>query len=208
MEPAERPEARRTYPARPLPAMMAAADDSGRTADRRACMTVAKTDIDYRDAFLPTMEAMARDGVLLVSTDSLRRPNGMTVSWGTIGQIWSRHVFVVLVRPSRNTYRLLENTGDFTINVLPSELASALDYWGKVSGRDHDKWARTGLRPAPSRMVRSPIVEQGILHFECRVVHRHDLVPTNLVPELISAYYPSDDFHRVYYGEIVACYGA
>ncbi|MHB8992591.1 MAG: flavin reductase family protein, partial [Chloroflexota bacterium] len=66
----------------------------------------------------------------------------------------------------------------------------------------------TGLTPAPSRKARSPIVEQGILHYECRIVHRHDLVPTNIVPELIPAYYASGDHHRVYYGEILACYGA
>lgn len=167
-----------------------------------------KVDIDYRDAFLPTMEAMTRDGVLLVSMDSQGRPGGMTISWGTIGTIWGRQIFTVLVRPSRNSYRLLEITGDFTINVLPARLASALDYWGKHSGRDVNKWDRTGLTPAHSRKVRSPIVEQGILHYECRIVHRHDLVPTNIVPEIVPAYYASGDHHRVYYGEILACYGA
>lgn len=166
-----------------------------------------KVDIDFRDAFLPTMEAMSRDGVLLVSLDGRGHPGGMTFSWGTIGSIWGRQIFTILVRPSRNSYRLLENTGDFTVNVLPSELASALDYWGKNSGREVDKWAKTGLTPAPSRRVRSPIVEQGILHFECRIVHRHDLEPANLAPELIPAYYASGDHHRVYYGEILACYG-
>ncbi len=170
-------------------------------------MTATKVDIDYRDAFLPTMEAMTRDGVLLVSVDSSGRPGGMTFSWGTIGNIWGRHIFTALVRPSRNSYGLLEVTGDFTVNVLPSTLASALGYWGKVSGRTEDKWARTRLTPAPSRRVRSPIVEQGILHFECRIVHRHDLVPANVVPELVPAYYAEDDYHRVYYGEILACYG-
>lgn len=166
-----------------------------------------KIDIDYRDAFLPTIEAMARDGVLLVSVDSPGNSSGMTISWGTIGTIWGREIFTVLVRPSRNTYRLLEASGDFTINVLPAQLASALDFWGKNSGRNVNKWARTGLSPAHSRRVRSPIVEQGILHFECRIVHRHDLVPANIVPELIPAYYASGDHHRVYYGEILACYG-
>ena len=166
-----------------------------------------KVDIDYRDAFLPTMEAMSRDGVLLVSLDSRGRPGGMTFSWGTIGTIWGRQIFTLLVRPSRNSYRLLESTGDFTVNVLPAALGAAVDFWGKNSGRDVDKWARMGLTPTPSRRVRSPIVEQGILHFECRIINRHDLVPDNLAPELTPAYYASGDYHRVFYGEILACYG-
>lgn len=166
-----------------------------------------KTDIDYREAFLPTIEALLRDGALLVSTDEAGRPGGMTFTWATIGTIWGRPIFTVTVRPSRNSFRLLEATGDFTVNLLPRDMSGVLDSWGKASGRDVDKWARTGLRPVPARRVRSPIVEQGILHFECRIIHRHDLALENMAPELIPAYYASNDCHRVYHGEIVACYG-
>jgi len=166
-----------------------------------------KVDIDYREAFLPTMEALSRDGALLVSMDSSGKPGGMTFGWGTVGHIWGRNIFTVMVRPSRNSFKLLEATGDFTVNVLSAEWGKALDYWGKHSGRDVDKWAATGLSPAPSRRVKSPIVEQGVLHFECRIIHRHDLAPANLAPELVPAYYESDDYHRVYHGEILACYG-
>ncbi len=166
-----------------------------------------KTDLDYREAFLPTMEALLRDGVLLVSLDRTGKPGGMTFSWGAIGHIWGRPIFTIHVRPSRNSFELLEATGDFTVNVLPREMATALDFWGKHSGRDVDKWAGTGLRPAASRRVKSPIVEQGILHFECKVVHRHDVSRETMAPEIVTAYYPTDDYHRVYHGEIVACYG-
>jgi len=166
-----------------------------------------KRDIDYKDAFLPTMEALSRGGALVVSTDEDGRPSGMTIGWGSIGNVWWRPIFTVLVRPSRNTYRLIEATGEFTVNVLPAELKDALAYWGKVSGRDEDKWAKTGLKPAPSRLVRAPIVEQGILHFECKVVHRHDMIPSNLAPELASTYYSQGDYHRIYHGQILACYG-
>jgi flavin reductase (DIM6/NTAB) family NADH-FMN oxidoreductase RutF len=168
---------------------------------------VGKQDMDYREAFIPTMEALLRDGVLLVSVDGEGRPGGMTFSWATIGHIWGRPIFTILVRPSRNSFRLLEASSDFTVNVLHRSMAATLDYWGKHSGRDVDKWAETGLRPAPARRVVSPIVEQGILHFECRVVNRHDLVPASVTPEIVPAYYASDDYHRVYHGEILACYG-
>ena len=166
-----------------------------------------KVDIDYREAFLPAMEALSHSGALLVSLDEAGRPGGMTFGWGTIGSIWGRHIFSVFVRPSRNSFQLLEATGDFTVNILPAELAGALDYWGKHSGRDVNKWSKTGLRPVPARRVRSPIVEQGILHFECRVIHLQDLTPEGLAPELVTAYYDSERYHRIYFGEILACYG-
>lgn len=166
-----------------------------------------KTDLDYREAFLPTMEALLRDGALLVSRDSSGKPGGMTFSWGNIGHIWGRPIFTVLVRPSRHSYGLLEATGDFTVNVLARNMGPALDFWGKHSGREVDKWAATGLRPVASRRVASPIVEQGILHFECRIVHKHDLSPSEMAREIGPAYYASGDYHRVYHGEIVECYG-
>ncbi len=166
-----------------------------------------KQDMDYREAFLPTMEALLRDGALLVSVDHGGRSAGMTFSWATVGTIWGRPIFTVLVRPSRGSFALLEASGDFTVNVLPKEMGPVLDYWGKYSSRDVDKWAHTGLRPTPARRVASPIVEQGILHYECRIVHRHDLVPGNLAPQILTAYYASGDYHRAYYGEILACYG-
>lgn len=167
-----------------------------------------KRDIDYREAFSATMEALTHGGALLVSVDESGRSSGMTFGWGTIGRVWGRDIFTVFVRPSRHTFRLVESAGDFTVNILPAELGQALNHWGRVSGRTADKWAESGLRPAPARLVRSPIVEQGILHFECRVIHRHDMVPDNLLPDILPAYYPLGDFHRVYHGEIVACYGA
>lgn len=166
-----------------------------------------KTDLDYREAFLPTMEALLRDGVLLISLDRDRKPGGMTFSWGTIGHIWGRPIFTIMVRHSRNTFGLVEATQDFTVNVLPKSMAPALDFWGKHSGRDADKWAGSGLHPASSRRVASPIVKEGILHFECAVVHSHDLSPERMIPEMTAAYYSAGDYHRVYHGEIVACYG-
>jgi len=131
----------------------------------------------------------------------------MVIGWGSIGIIWGRAIFTAFVRPSRHTYSLMEATEDFTVNVMSPEFKQAVSFWGKASGRDQDKWAKTGLLPTPSRHLRSPIVEQGILHFECRTVHRHDLVPANLAPEIGHAFYASGDHHKVYYGQILACYG-
>lgn len=167
----------------------------------------AKYDLDYREAFLPTMEALLRDGALLVSIDRSGKPGGMTFGWGTIGTIWGRPIFSVLVRPTRHTFGLIEATDDFTVNILPRSMGEALDFWGKHSGRDVDKWAKTGLTPVPARQVRSPIVAEGVLHFECRVVHHNSMDPGTVAPELVPAYYSTGDYHRVFHGEIVACYG-
>jgi flavin reductase (DIM6/NTAB) family NADH-FMN oxidoreductase RutF len=160
----------------------------------------------YTDYFAPTMERMCDDGLLLVTQGKDVKPNVMTIGWGTIGAIWSRPIFIVMVRPSRYTYSRLEEVGDFTVNVPPSELAEAVRYCGAVSGRDHDKFQEMHLTAVPSREVRAPIVEECVVHYECRTVHRNDLVPGALAAAIVDEAYPQGNFHRLYFGEIVAAY--
>jgi flavin reductase (DIM6/NTAB) family NADH-FMN oxidoreductase RutF len=166
-----------------------------------------KTAVRYTDYFAQTMRRMREDGLLLVTAGAGGKPNVMTIGWGTIGSIWSRPVFLVLVRPSRYSYsRLEESGGDFTVNVPPRELAEAVAHCGTVSGRDHDKFVEKHLTPAPSRQVRAPIIRECVVHYECRTLHRNDLAPDTLAQAVQDEFYAQGDYHRVYFGEIVAAY--
>jgi len=149
---------------------------------------------------------MRQDGLLLVTLDAAGKPNVMTIGWGAIGSIWGRPVFIVLVRPSRYSYSRLEQVPDFTVNVPPRELGPAVNLCGSVSGRDHDKFEEAGLTLTPGRQVRSPIVTECVVHYECRILHRNDVVPEALTQAVLEDAYPTGDFHRVYFGEIVAAY--
>jgi flavin reductase (DIM6/NTAB) family NADH-FMN oxidoreductase RutF len=54
--------------------------------------------------------------------------------------------------------------------------------------------------------VRSPIIQECVVHYECRTLHRNDLAPEALAQAVREEFYSSGDFHRVYFGEIVAAY--
>lgn len=164
-----------------------------------------KTTTDYRDHIDETIKAFDEDRVLLVSCGKEGSPNVMAIGWGTVGIIWRRPIFVVLVRPSRYTYKLIEETGEFTVNIVPPTLKAVVQYCGTVSGRDHDKFKEKKLTAIPSKKVKTPIIKECILHFECRVVNRNDLVPSELEKSIVSSLYPKGDFHRVYFGEILVC---
>ena len=58
----------------------------------------------------------------------------------------------------------------------------------------------------PSRQVRPPIIAECVVHYECRTLHRNDVAPEALVQAVLDDAYPAGDFHRVYFGEIVAAY--
>jgi flavin reductase (DIM6/NTAB) family NADH-FMN oxidoreductase RutF len=119
----------------------------------------------------------------------------MTIGWGTIGSIWARPMFIVLVRHSRYSFSLMEQVSDFTVNVLPRELAADASLCGTVSGREHDKFQEAHLTPVPSREVRSPIIKECVVRY-----------PMHWCRACVSSSSKKGDFHRIYFGEIVASY--
>jgi flavin reductase (DIM6/NTAB) family NADH-FMN oxidoreductase RutF len=166
---------------------------------------MAKKITDYRNHIEETVKAFGEDRVLLVCRGKEGLPNAMAIGWGTMGIIWRKPIFVVLVRPSRYTYKLIEETGEFTVNIVPPKLKEVVQYCGTVSGRDHDKFKEKKLTAIPSKKVKPPIIKECILHFECRVVNKSDLIPSELETSIVNTLYPKGDFHRVYFGGILAC---
>jgi flavin reductase (DIM6/NTAB) family NADH-FMN oxidoreductase RutF len=165
---------------------------------------MAKAQVGPTEFLTETLQALSHPGLLLVSLDGRGRPNAMTIGWGSVGIYWTKPVFVVPVRKSRYTYGCIGKTEDFTVNVLPRRLTDAAAFCGTVSGRDHDKLAEAGLTAAPSLAVKSPIIEECVIHYECKVVHANDLAPKVLAARMRRSMYPRGDYHRFFFGEIVA----
>jgi flavin reductase (DIM6/NTAB) family NADH-FMN oxidoreductase RutF len=165
---------------------------------------MAKVEVDFRDVFSQTIDGLDGDGLLLVSQGADGKPNVMTIGWATVGTIWRRQIFLALVRPSRHTHQLLEQSGDFTVNVMPVELGDAVAVCGDVSGREHDKFAEQGLTAVPAAKVKAPVIEQALVQYECRTVQKTEMNPANTDPAIISRFYGQGNFHTLYFGEIVA----
>ncbi len=129
---------------------------------------------------------------LLVAVDGEGRPNAMTISWGFIGEMWHKPIFIAAVRPSRYTYQLLEETPEFTVNVAYPQLQKVLDLCGSKSGRDVDKFKECNLTPIPAQQVKPPLIDECAICYECKVIHTAQAEPHTS--------------HRLYFGEIVACH--
>ena len=158
------------------------------------------------DLWQETIDSLTREGLLLCSFGTDGKPNAMTIGWLTGGVIWSKPILMVLVRPSRYTYSRLNQVNEFTVNVLPPSFSEAVQHCGTASGRDGDKLARTGLTPVAAQKVRVPILDQGVVHYECRVVHTNEVIPSNLAADIKVSAYEDGDYHRIYFGEVLAAY--
>ncbi|MFO7653564.1 MAG: flavin reductase [Candidatus Krumholzibacteriia bacterium] len=133
--------------------------------------------------------------------------NSMTVSWGSLGVIWHRPFAMVVVRPNRHTYGFMERFDTFTLCAFPEAQRDALNLMGTRSGRDLDKVAATGLTPEAATAVPAPVYREAELAIECRKIYLDDLDPARFLDPKIMDEYPGRDFHRMYFGEILAASG-
>ena len=159
--------------------------------------------IDTYDALSQTLDELNNGGLLLVTGAG---GNPMTIGWGTVGRVWGLPVFTVLVRPSRYSFSLMEALPEFTVNVPAPDHGKALAICGSKSGRDTDKIATCDFSLGFSESVSVPYISECPVHYECRVIHKTNVVNADLEPGITTEYYASGDFHRVYYGEILGVY--
>jgi len=95
--------------------------------------------------------------------------NLLTIAW--TGIACSKPPLVtVAVRPERYSYPMLRSTGEFTLNLPTAAMAKVVDWCGVVSGREHDKFAESGLTPLPGSQVAAPLVAECPLGLECKTV--------------------------------------
>lgn len=167
-----------------------------------------KNEINVFDYAGPICEAMKK-GILLTTKDG-GFVNTMTIGWGSIGIEWGKPVFVAYVRESRHTRQMLDNTGEFTVNIpLGPVDKNILGVCGTKSGRDLDKIARLGLNLEEPVAVSVPGIRELPLTLECRVLFRNVQDESRLPESIQERYYSAinaEDYHIAYYGEIVAAY--
>lgn len=153
-----------------------------------------------------------KKGVLL-TTKSGNTVNTMTIGWGKIGIEWNKPVFIAYVRETRYTKQLLEEGGEFTVNIPWGDVDSnILGYCGTKSGRDTDKIRDLGLNLVDSETVAVPSIRQLPLTLECKVIYTQKQDLTKMPDAVIDRFYPPvdesgfRDYHIAYYGEIVKAY--
>jgi flavin reductase (DIM6/NTAB) family NADH-FMN oxidoreductase RutF len=133
--------------------------------------------------------------------------NAMTVGWGSFGVMWGTPIVQVVVRPTRYTYEFMERYDMFTVCGFPLKYEEALRILGTKSGRDGNKIAEAGLTPIQSTKVAAPSYAEAELVLECRKIYWDDMKNTHFLKAQIEEKYPRKDYHRIYYGEVLASLG-
>ena len=114
------------------------------------------------------------------------KPNLITLAWAGIASSKPPTISIA-IRPSRYSFEIIKKTGEFVIAVPDKSMVEAVDYCGCVSGREVDKFAKTGLTPIEASEVKPPLVAQAPINLECKVSQLLDL-----------------GAHHLFLGEVVA----
>lgn len=127
--------------------------------------------------------------------------NMMTISWGMLGELWSRDVCTVFVRPQRYTYKFTEKDSHFTVSFFPGKYKKALSLCGTKSGRDIDKTKEAGL--TAYRDGDYTAFEEAEIIICCKKLYSQKLDENGFFDKtVISESYPDRDYHTVYVCEI------
>lgn len=154
---------------------------------------------------------------ILLTTKAGGKVNTMTIGWGMLGIEWGKPIFIALVRESRHTMGMLEQSGEFTINIPWVDFDSKiLGYCGTKSGANVDKIADLGLNLEAPLCISTPGIRELPLTLECKVLYTQKQDLSAIPRDILDVYYPQDidgsapgknrDHHVAYYAEIVSCY--
>lgn len=169
-----------------------------------------KKKIDLWEHAGTILEQVSKGALITVKNGD--KVNPMTIGWGTLGVEWGKPIFVAFVRQSRYTKGLLDEAGDFTVNIaLDGNAKAALALCGRQSGRDVDKVKELGLHLEEAEQITSPGIRELPLTLECKVIYQQDQDLSLLEPGIRQRSYPAgtmeeNNFHTAYYGQVVAAY--
>ena len=105
---------------------------------------------------------------VLVSCGEGESANLITIAWA--GTVCTQPPRVsISVRPTRHSYGLIKESGEFVINLPPARLARAVDLCGCRSGRQVDKFSLAHLTATPASAVSAPLIAECPVSLECRV---------------------------------------
>jgi flavin reductase (DIM6/NTAB) family NADH-FMN oxidoreductase RutF len=134
------------------------------------------------------LRLLAPGPVVLLSAQYRGRPGLMAAAWLAPAG-YAPPLVAVAVSPLANTHYLIGKAQEFVLNIPGRPLAEQVMLAGTLSGRDVDKFARSGLTPVDGRRVTAPWVSECLAHLECGLLQAHDLPDHTLfIGEVVGAW--------------------
>ena len=106
--------------------------------------------------------------VVMVSCGTMEKSNIITVAWTGILNTNPATVYIA-VRPTRYSYHLIKEQGEFVINLTNKNLGRATDWCGVKTGSQVDKFKEMKLTKEKANFVKCPMIKESPVSVECKV---------------------------------------
>ena len=105
---------------------------------------------------------------VLATVGDMENSNIITIAWTGILASSPPKTYIS-VRPTRHSYGILKERGEFVINLPSASLAREVDYAGIYTGAKVDKFEKCGFTKLESKEVSAPTIAECPIALECRV---------------------------------------
>jgi flavin reductase (DIM6/NTAB) family NADH-FMN oxidoreductase RutF len=155
----------------------------------------AKTNVTISSAFrlLHPMHT-----VLVSCIGKAGKPNITTLAWAMPTSL-NPPLLAISLAPTRHSHSLIEESGEFIVNIPTLEILQAVYACGSLTGRSFDKFKKANLTPMPAKKVKAPAIRECIAHLECQVENKFTTGDHNVfVGKILEAYADMGVFTECY----------
>lgn len=129
---------------------------------------------------------------VLIVTGTMEKANIATIAWISILSSKPPTVGISVGTKGFTGEEILKNK-NFTVNIASAEIMTETDFCGITSGKDIDKFEKTGLQKLPSSEISAPIIKQCPINLECKLIESKIIGTTNhFVGEIVETHVDTD----------------
>ena len=123
---------------------------------------------------------------VMVSCGTMEKSNIITVAWTGILNTEPAMVYIS-VRPTRYSYNLIKEQGEFVINLTTKKLVRETDWCGVKTGAKVDKFKEMNLHKEKAKFVQCTLIKESTVSIECKVKEIKELGSHHLfIAEVLS----------------------
>ena len=110
---------------------------------------------------------------VMVTCGTMEESNIITIAWTGIVNTIPPKTYIS-IRPTRHSYGIIRESGEFAINLTTADMVRSADSCGVYTGRKVDKFTRFHLTKEESSFLSCPLIGESPLSLACRVT---DVLP-------------------------------
>ncbi len=111
---------------------------------------------------------------LITCCDKKGRDNIIAIAW--IGVLSTKPPLIGIgLNKSRYSTPMIEENGEFVVNIPNEKHLAEADWCGCVSGKTINKWEKAHLTKEPSSKVKAPLIKECPVNIECAVRQTLDI---------------------------------